>query len=298
MKTLGFLGNGFVVRLALAMLGCAHLGPSAIAGISEIDLKSINEWDGQSVVDSTLMTEAYSEVVRELGASISNPMVLGADTLGIYGFEFGVTATVGFISTTGTNLEPSSWERVHPEGSPGAVLVIPRLYVRKGLPASIEVGGSLGPVVGSSPSVAGAYVRAAPLEGYSNMPDLVLQAGYSGYVGHDHLELGTMDLSGTIGYTMPFGRVVGVNSASVSPWVGAGLIRVHAQPNMEVDDALALGLSSVSGFASAASYDPQYKYWNMFGGLRIASGDVIFNVAVNWSPDQLVTLTTGMGLNY
>ena len=298
MTTVGLMGVGFAGRVASILAGCALCSAAALAGFSEIDLESIDEWSGEAVVDSSLMTGAFSELVRQLGTSITNPMVLGADTVGVYGFEFGATTTVSFISSEGTSLEPSSWERVHPEGEPGTVLVLPRVYVRKGLPASIEVGGSIGPVLGSSPSVVGGYVRAAPLEGYSDMPDIVLQAGYSGYVGHDQLELGAMDLSGTIGFTMPFGRVVGVNSASVSPWFGAGLIQVHAQPNLSIDDALALGLSPVSGFSSAASYDPQYKFWQVFGGLRISSGSMVFNIAANWAPDELVTLTTGMGLNY
>ncbi len=296
--TNGFFGVGFLGQVTSIITGCVLCGSTAFAGISDIDLESIDDWGGDVVVDSSIMTDAYSELVRELGVSIANPMVLGADTVGIYGFEFGVTTTVGFISSDGTDSEPSSWERVHPDGEPGAVLVIPRVYVRKGLPASIEIGGSIGPVVGSNPSVVGGYVRAAPLEGYSDVPDIVLQAGYSGYIGNEQLELGAMDLSGTIGFTIPFGRVTGVNNASFSPWFGAGLIQVHSQPNIDLDDALALGISSVSGFPSAANYDPQYRFWQTFGGLRISSGKMIFNVAVNWAPEELVTLTAGMGISY
>jgi len=298
MTTGGLMGFGFAGRVTSIMAGCALCSATALSGISEIDLESVAEWGGESIADPSVMTEAFSDLVRQLGSSISNPMVLGADTVGIYGFEFGATTTVSLISSDGTALEPSSWERFHPEGEPGSILVLPRVYVRKGLPASIEVGGSIGPVLGSSPSVVGGYVRAAPLEGYSDMPDIVLQAGYSGFVGHDQLELGAMDLSGTIGFTIPFGRVVGVNSASVAPWVGAGRIQVHAQPNLSIDDALDLGLSPVSGFSSAASYDPQYQFWQVFGGMRISSGSLVFNIAANWIPDELVTLTTGMGLNY
>jgi hypothetical protein len=253
---------------------------------------------GQVVTENDQLVEELLNQLHESFPLEKAQPKTAADVLEVYGFEFGVTTTVAFISSDGTSLEPSSWERVHPDGKPGVVLVIPRFHVRKGLPASIEIGGSIGPVVGSIPSVVGGYVRAAPLEGYSDLPEIVFQAGYSGYIGHDQLELGAMDLSGTIGYTIPFGRVVGVNSASVSPWIGAGLIQVHAQPNMAIDDSLALGISSVSGFSSSSNYDPQYKFWQMFGGLRITSGNVLFNVAVNWSPDELITLTTGMGLNY
>ena len=156
----------------------------------------------------------------------------------------------------------------------------------------------MGYIAVSRQTTMGGYFRAAPLEGYRNMPDVVLQVGYTGYVGNDQLELGTLDVSGTVGYAIPFGRVVGVNNAKIAPYLGFGGLKIHARPNLSEEEQASLGISEVSGFQDSDFYDESFSLWQLHGGFRINSGAFSFRGAASWVPSGLVTLNVGMGFVY
>ena len=272
--------------------------PAFASWPDDVVLDEIDTWRGDKVLDSELITADYHQVIRELGTAISSKPMHGGSTLGLYGFEVGLSNTIAFIDTRSEDGQPSPWARVHEEGTPNNMMVIPRIDIRKGLPASIEVGASMGYIAVSRQTSMAGFVRAAPLEGYRNMPDVVFQLGYAGYVGNDQLELGTMDLSGTVGYSFPFGRITGVNNASISPYLGGGLLRVHARPNLEVDEQTALGIAEVSGFSGSDFYAEDFAFWQIHGGFRINSGTFSFRGSASWVPSGIATLNVGMGFVY
>jgi len=289
---------GESMKCLSTMLALTLSSPAWAGWPDDVTLSDINFWRGERVLDEALIAADYHQVLQELGAAISNKPMHGGDTLGIYGFEVGISNTIAFIDTRSEAGLPSPWARVHADGEPNNMMVIPRLDIRKGLPASIEVGASMGYLALSRQTSMGGYVRAAPLEGYRNMPDVVLQLGYAGYVGNDELELGTMDLSATVGYSIPFGRVIGVNSAKVAPYLGFGGLKVHARPNLSEEEQAALGIGEVSGFSDSAVFDEAFSMWQIHGGFRITSGSFSFRGAGTWVPSGLGTLNVGMGFVY
>ena len=286
------------MKLSSILLALAVANPAWAGWPDDVVLDEIDTWRGQAVLDLELVTADYHQGLQELGAAISNKPMHGGETLGLYGFEVGVSNTIAFIDTRGETGLPSPWERVHQDGEPNNMMVIPRLDIRKGLPASIEVGASMGYLAVSRQTSMGGYLRAAPLEGYRNMPDVVLQVGYAGYVGNDQLELGTMDISGTVGYTIPFGRVIGVNSAKVSPYLGFGGLKIHARPNLPEDEQANLGIGPVSGFADSDDFDEGFALQQLHGGFRITSGSFSFRGSGTWAIGGLGTVNVGMGFVY
>lgn len=272
--------------------------PAWAAWPNDVVLDGIDTWRGVAVLDQDQITADYHQVLQELGTAISNKPMHGGETLGLYGFEVGFSNTIAFIDTRSSEGQPSPWGRVHEDNDPANMLVIPRLDIRKGLPASIEVGASMGYLAQSRQTSMGGYVRAAPLEGYRNMPDVVFQVGYAGYVGNDQLELGTLDMSGTIGYTVPFGRITGVNSASIAPYLGFGSLKVHARSNLSEERQSELGIGPVSGFADSEFFSDDFALWQIHGGFRITSGSFSFRGAGNWVPSGLGSVNVGMGFVY
>lgn len=248
------------------------------------------------VVDNAVAYGAFYDVVLELGAAVAYKPQGPATTLGVNGFEVSVGQSVTFVDSDGSDGVPSSWERLHADGTPDRAVWIPRLEVRKGLPASLELSLELGVVALSRQSIVGGHLRWAPVEGYRRLPDVILQGGYTGYTGNDELELGVMDLGGSVGYTLPFGSVVGINTARFSPYVGATRLTIHAAPRLSDGDMAALNLSPISGFNSSDHYDPTLNLWQLQGGFHLQSGGVSFQLSALYAVGVAATVNVGLGL--
>ncbi len=282
-----------------AGFGLAALCFSGSAFAAEdVVLSNLGTWNG-SPVDDAVAADAYESVVNQLGLAISNKPIAPGETLGVFGFDVGVSSTVAFIDTKeGSSGQPSSWARVHEDGSPNAVMWIPWLNARKGLPLSLEIGGNLGYIAFSRQTIFSGYGRWGLWEGYHPIPDLSIQVGYSGYVGNNELELGALDYSATIGYTLPFGTLVGINQAQFSPFLGVGQVIVHAAPRVDESLQEDLGIGRISGFSKGEGFTEDLRHFALGGGFRVLSGSVQLRMSVQYAPGQLASINGGLGFVY
>ena len=274
---------------------------SAMAGFPDnVSLTQLAEWQGSPVTDTAVTGDAYRTVVKELGVAVANKPLLPAETLGLNGFDVSLSNTWTFLSAHDRDSgEPAPWERVHEDGDPTRVLWIPTLSVRKGLPLSLEVGGNLGYVAFSEQTVFGAYGRWSVIEGYRSMaPDFTIQVGYSGYVGNEELELGVLDASATIGYTLPFGPMEEINQGAFSPYIGAGLVRMRAAPRLSELDQGELGIAPVSGWKSSDDYEKGFAPFQTHVGFQVRSSDFVGRAGLAWAPAVRPTLNFALGWSY
>ncbi len=288
-------------RLVTTMLGsglAAFCFCGQAVAAEDVVLSNLATWNG-SPVDEAVAADAYGIVVNQLGLAISNKPMAPGETLGVFGFDIGMSSTVAFTDTKdGSQGQPSPWARVHESGEPNAVMWIPWLQARKGLPLSLEVGGNLGYVAFSRQTIFSGYGRWGLWEGYHPIPDFSIQVGYAGYVGNNELELGALDTSATIGYTLPFGSLVGINQAQFSPYIGVGQVIVHAAPRIDEGLQEDLGIGRISGFKNGEGFTDELRHLTLNGGFRVLSGDVQLRMAVQFSPGQLVTLNGGLGFAF
>ena len=234
-------------------------------------------------------TAAYHELVRELGVAIANKPMAPGETLGLNGFDLSVFNSISFLQA-GTESNPSGWERTQAEGDPSDFLWIPTLGLRKGLPLSLEAGMNVGWIGMSHQAVLGGYGRWALVEGYRKAPDVTIQVGYTGYVGNEELWLGVLDASATVGYTIPFGRTVGINTSRFSPYAGVGTVRISADPKLDEEEEAELGIGPVSGDG--------FQPFVADVGLRVATGDFQVKLAGSFAPDVVSGISFGVGFEY
>ena len=283
--------------MLLALIGTALAGWP-----DDVDLTALAYNGDNLVTDPAQNTPVYDTVVRELGVAVANKPLMPADTLGINGFEIGMASTLAFTSSRDADYGSlTPWDRVTSDGESSRVMVVPWVMVRKGLPLSIDVGANMGWIGMSRQSVIGGYGRIAPLEGYDQAPDVAFQVGYSGYVGNSQLELGSLDWSGTVSYELPFGSLMGINSASFTPYAGAGMVIMHAQPKLTAEDQAALGVRAVTGFKGSEAWDPTDTQWRMariHGGFRIVSRGFHVRFGADWVPQVMPTLSAGLGFTF
>jgi len=293
------LAAPFRMIASLALVSSLCPSPAQAGFPDDVSVLRLGEWNGQEVTNTSTTRVAYQTVVRELAATIANKHLSPAETLGVAGFDLALTNNVGFIRhDSDSNAAPSPWERVHEDGDPTGVMWVPGVSMRKGLPLSLEAGVNAGYISFSRQSTLGAYGRWGIIEGYRSYPDLSMQIGYASYLGNPELQVGVMDLSGTIGYTIPFGTRSGINHAQFSPYAGAGVLRINASPNINATAQESLGVARVSSFPEKSANGeatPGFTPVEIHAGFRILSGDVQVLVAGSYAVGLIPSLSTGVG---
>lgn len=242
----------------------------------------------------------YQTMVRELGVAIANKPMAPAETLGANGFQVGLHNTFAFIRT-GSNdgTHPTGWDLAAADESPPIALFIPSLSVRKGLPLSFELGATASWVGMTRTGVLGAYGRWAPLEGFRRVPDVALQVGYAGYIGNDELEVGVLDMSATVGYSLPFGVTEGIHQAVFSPYVGIGFNQIHAAPRTDLSKTDLEGrVTELSSVQTDPNYLEGMAPVQIAGGFRIQNGDFAATISGTYSPSLIATVNVGLGFVY
>ena len=175
---------------------------------------------------------------------------------------------------------------------------LPGIQVRKGLPLSLEAGMSWSWIGFSRQTAVGGFGRWSVFEGWEKAPDFAFQLGYTGYIGNDELDLGVLDGSMSIGYTFPFGYIKKINQASVSPFIGCGMLKINAAPRLGSEEEAALGIGPVSGFGSKDHFKKGFTLVTPHLGFRIKSGDFSLATTGTITPKALPTVSMAAGLSY
>ncbi len=251
-------------------------------------------YEGEDYVAS-----GWKQVALELGSTLSNKPGMPARTLGPAGFHVGLTTTFAHLPGRWVDSAyPDGWELMDPDEEAMPLLVVPTVNVRKGLPASLELGANFGWLGATETGVIGGYGRWGLIEGYKNLPDVSVQAGYAVYVGNDEFELGAMDMSMTLGYTLPFGPVEGIHTARFSPFVNLGLTRVHASPRVDLTDSRLDGrLADLTGF-EGETFDETMAPFTFALGFEVQSGQFTFDLSSGYAVGGALTFNLGLGFSY
>ncbi len=170
---------------------------------------------------ATCANEHFKDLMRELGLVTAPAFLAPAETLGLNGFEFAIEGSV----------VPIHNDRVYwtaaTESSPGSVLFIPRIHVRKGLPFSFEVGTQISYVPESEMFTAGAEVRWALNEGFYFIPDLAVRIALNHTIGPKDFSLSTG------GWDISISKAFGVaGMLSLTPYAGYHMLFVHASSHV------------------------------------------------------------------
>ncbi|MCB9665929.1 MAG: hypothetical protein H6732_17620 [Alphaproteobacteria bacterium] len=275
--------------------------PAAAAWPDDVVLSGMTTFGGVEVLDRDTLAADYRQVVAELGAGIAHAP-LPPYTLGARGFEVAGTVQMFFKDVYPDAADqPAAWERVHPEGDPEPFLVTPGLVVRKGLPFSVELGFQGAWVAATRQGVLGGWARVALVEQDKPYPDVALHLGYTGYIGNDELELGTLVFGGTLGSLFRVGPKAGMKAARITPYLDISLLAVYAAPVLPVELGASIGASAFG----AASPDPAeipaeapIALARFSGGLEVVAGSLLIRLTGGYTLGARAYAAVALGFNY
>lgn len=149
------------------------------------------------VLSPSLAQSEFNSFVDELGTAVAYNPLSPAGTLGITGFEVG-------LSVTAVDIDKTLWNKVVSDSNAPSALVIPRLMARKGLPFGMDVGVSYLSGPDTNISVFGGELRKSLLTGTPLSPSMSIIGHASRLNGVDSLDLSTYGVDLGISKKLPF----------------------------------------------------------------------------------------------
>ncbi len=160
---------------------------------------------------------AFRIISEDLGSALSYKPVTPAEPLGVTGFDVGLVVT-----STDTSRGAKAWLAATGDDSFPSRMLIPKLYVAKGLPFNLDIAAFYLKIPDSNASLFGAELRYAILEGGITMPAVAVRGAMTKLSGVDELALDTksLDISISKGFAM------------FTPYAGVGQVWVNSTPNV------------------------------------------------------------------
>jgi hypothetical protein len=186
-----------------------------------------------------LTQDQFRKLSEDLGAAFSYKGVTPATSLGPWGFDLGVELTT-------TDMRNSDVFQAAGSGSVDR-LFVPKVHINKGLWTGTDIGAFYGGSSEIGGSLWGLSLRQAFIE------DTVTTPAFAGRISGTR----TTDLGSLKVYTLAGDLVLSKRLTIVTPYVGAGIVRVE---------------SKATGFETVTSNEGRY-----FGGVNVNLG--IINLA-------------------
>jgi hypothetical protein len=242
---------------------------------------------GASVRD--LQQAYYVAVAQDLMVLASPHLVAPAESMGVYGFDISVEQTFLIQRSDypfrANGLLATGWEAMSASGVPLSVQQASSLRLRKGLPFSIELEGTLGYLVGSRQTVASGHGRWSFQEGWPYVPDMAIGAGYGAYLGNSQLDAGALQLDAVVGWTFPVGINGQYAAGRLSPWVGYAVALGHAMARRNELDLPNPKLSGFPGKTEDGTNAQDFQFHKLVAGMRMVSGMFQFSVSAEFVVD-------------
>lgn len=283
------------------LCGIAFAAP-AVAASQDFELYKLGAPGGTVLAGQKSPNERFRIFANQLGAAISSFNLQPPATLGHSAFNFAFEyAAVSVGHAVGEGSESAS---IWPSSGnpPSAMLLMPSVHIRKGLPFSFEIGGRISYLQYSQMTAATVELKWALNEGFLYLPDF-------GVRGHGTRLLGARDFGLTAaGVDLGLGKQFALGGMlTLTPYVGWDLLFVDAissvidfQPDRSVEQAHTDPNKNTDVFEQVRLTENSNN--RFYAGLRFISS--VFEVASEFSVtkgfgnQQVTAFSTKLGLTF
>lgn len=152
----------------------------------------------------------FESMVKDFGQVMAPPLVAPSETLGQAGFAVSLVPSINFIPS-----DEAHWQQGLEDQDPPSAMFVPNLTVRKGLPFSFEIAGTMSHISGSDMFTVGSHIKWALNEGFYLFPDFAVRGTVNTVVGSRDLQMITAGWDASISKAFPLGGVM-----SLTPYAG------------------------------------------------------------------------------
>jgi hypothetical protein len=171
----------------------------------------------------------YERFLAEYTFGLAPKLLSGAGTLGYSGFYLGLEGTL--TPRPGSTGSAERWTKgTAPLGGYPDVMFVPSVHLRKGLPWSFEIGGTINYLAQSELVGIGMDIKWSLLEGYRHgfrgyLPELAVRGSVVRVLGEADLDLTIVGIDGSISYDF------GIQGAVIlTPYLGYQHLFAFARP--------------------------------------------------------------------
>lgn len=161
-----------------------------------------------------LAQDEFKSFAKDLTGALSYKAIAPATPLGVTGFDVGLGLSVVHMKNS------TLWNKA--SGHDLSYLPVPKLYVSKGLPFGIDIGGFYTAVPGSNIKLYGAQVQYAILEGSTVTPAVAIRGSYTKLDGVDQLDFDSQGVE----------LLISKGFVGVTPYAGIGMVHGRASAHL------------------------------------------------------------------
>ncbi len=236
--------------------------------------------------------EAFRGLSKDLGVILGPKFLSPAETLGEAGFDVGAEFSLTTVDTSSAH-----WRAL--DGGTPDDFVTGQLHVRKGLPFSFEIGGSLAHLFDSELYVLGTEVKFSLNEGFFYLPDLAVRGTLNTALGSSDLNLSTAGFD--VSMSKSFG-IVGV--VSITPYAGYNYLSIISSSRLldvTPEDPTPPTIDDATG---ELAFQPEFVFSRevqsvnrFFGGMRLLLG--VLNITLEGAfTDSVNTYSGRVGFDF
>ncbi len=227
-----------------------------------LNLSAISSWAADLDGLGDLNQAEFEGLSRDLTAAFSYKAVAPAEPLGIAGLDVGLSVSV-------TQLEYAEvWNKATSSGDAIDTLIVPKLYLQKGLPLDFDIGVYFFTLPDSELEAWGLELKYALIDANAAMPAVAIRGAYTTLLGVDELKITTRSIDFSISKSISI----------LTPYAGIGLVWGSSKPL----EAAALTLSTFDVTETkvflGVSYTP--SFFNLALELEKVGGNASYSLKV------------------
>ncbi len=162
----------------------------------------------------------YERFMAEYAFGLSPKLMAPASTLGYSGFYMGLEGSLTPTPNGGDTDDRRWYDGVGPADESPGVMFVPSVHIRKGLPWSMELGGTINYLSESELVGLGADVKWSIFEGYRHgfrgvLPDVAARGSVVRVLGQSDIDMTIIGVDASISYPFGIGGML-----SLTPYVG------------------------------------------------------------------------------
>jgi len=184
-----------------------------IAAAALVLSTSFAQADDLDLIGSLSQTQ-FDGLSKDLAAVFSYKAGAPAESLGILGFDAGLALSSTKLDNT------SAWTAAMSSGDTIETLVVPKLYLQKGLPLDFDIGAYYLSVPDTNLEAWGGELKYAFISGNVALPAVAVRAAVTSLTALDQLELKSRSIDVSISKSILF----------VTPYAGVGRVWADSKP--------------------------------------------------------------------